>query len=99
MPALVVAVGVTLVVLMHCWVTGVLGDMVVFNANFATGHVKVMSKAYSENVDQTPNDLALLGTDEVLRNLAADYPGMEWVERIQFGGLVDAPDEAQSPAI
>ena len=102
MPALVVAVGVTLVVLMHCWVTGVLGDMVVFNANFATGHVKVMSKAYSDNVSQTPNDLALLGTDEVLANLASDYPGMEWVERIQFGGLVDAPDmkgetKAQGP--
>jgi putative ABC transport system permease protein len=93
MPILVVAIGVTLVVLMHCWVTGVLGDMIVFNARFATGHVKVMSKAYSENVDQQPNDLALLGTENVLQNLAADYPEMEWVERIQFGGLVDAPDE------
>ena len=93
MPIIVVAIGVMLVVLMQCWVTGVLGDMIVFNANFATGHVKVMSKAYSENVDQIPNDLALLGTEEVLQNLAADYPGMEWVERIQFGGLVDSPDE------
>jgi putative ABC transport system permease protein len=93
MPALVVAIGVTLVVLMQCWVTGVLGDMIVFNANFATGHVKVMSRAYSENVDQTPNDLALLGTDDILKKLRADYPGMEWAERIQFGGLVDAPDE------
>ena len=93
LPAIVVAIGVMLVVLMQCWVTGVLGDMIVFNANFATGHVKVMSKAYSENVDQTPNDLALLGTEDVLQNLAADYPGMEWVERIKFGGLVDAPGE------
>ena len=72
MPILVVATGVTLVVLMHCWVTGVLGDMIVFNANYATGHVKVMSTAYSENVAQTPNDLALLGTEELLQNLAAD---------------------------
>lgn len=93
MPTIVVAVGVTLVVLMHCWVTGVLGDMIVFNARFATGHVKVMSRAYSENIDQLPNDLALLGTEDVLQNLSSDYPGMEWVERIQFGGLVDVPDE------
>jgi putative ABC transport system permease protein len=78
---------------MHCWVTGVLGDMIVFNANFATGHVKVMSRAYSENVDQKPNDLALVGTEEVIQNLKKDFPGMEWAERIQFGGLVDAPDE------
>lgn len=90
---MVVAVGVTLVVLMQCWVTGVLGDMIVFNARFATGHVKVMSRAYNENIDQKPNDLALLGTEQILQDLAAEFPGLEWVERIQFGGLVDAPDE------
>jgi putative ABC transport system permease protein len=77
---------------MQCWVTGVLGDMIAFNARFATGHVKVMSKAYNENVDQQPNDLALIGTDQVLQNLSADYPGMLWIERINFGGLVD-PEE------
>jgi len=93
MPILVVSIGVTLMVLMQCWVTGVLGDMVVFNARFATGHVKVMSRAYHENIDQKPNDLAMLGTGEVLAQLKTDNPGMEWAERIQFGGLVDAPDE------
>ena len=103
MPVIVVAIGVTLVVLMHAWVTGVLGDMINFNARFATGHVKVMSRAYSENIDQKPNDLALLGSDQVLEQLSGEYPEMEWVERIQFGGLIDAPDQqgetrAQGPA-
>ncbi len=93
MPIIVVAVGVTLVVLMQCWVTGVLGDMIVFNARFATGHVKVMSQAYNENIGQQPNDLALMGTDQILQDLEKEFPGLEWVERIQFGGLVDAPDE------
>lgn len=93
MPIIVVAIGVTLMVLMQCWVTGVLGDMIVFNANFATGHVKVMSKSYNENVDQQPNDLALMGTNQILQNLSADYPELHWAERIKFGGLVDAPDE------
>lgn len=93
MPILVVAIGVTLVVLMQCWVTGVLGDMIVFNARFATGHVKVMSQAYNDNIGQQPNDLALMGTDQVLQDLESEFPGMEWAERIQFGGLVDAPDE------
>jgi len=77
MPMLVVAIGVTLVVLVQCWVMGVFGDMIVFNAKFATGHVKVMSRAYSENIDQTPNDLALLGTDQVLQELHTEFPGME----------------------
>ncbi len=93
MPVIVVAIGVTLVVLLHCYVTGVLGDMVVFNARFSTGHVKVMSRAYHENISQLPNDLALIGTGDLLAHLRNDYPEMEWVERIQFGGLVDAPDE------
>jgi len=93
MPIMVVAIGVTLVVLMQCWVTGVLGDMIVFNARFATGHVKVMSQAYNENIDQMPNDLALMGTEQVLQDLDTEFPGLEWAERIQFGGLVDAPDE------
>ncbi len=103
MPVIVVAIGVTLVVLMHAWVTGVLGDMINFNARFVTGHVKVMSRAYSENIDQKPNDLALLGSDQVLEHLSGEYPEMEWVERIQFGGLIDVPDQqgetrAQGPA-
>jgi len=92
-PTIVVSIGVMLVVLMHCWVTGVLGDMIVFNARFSTGHVKVMSRAYSENISQQPNDLAMIGTGELIESLHKEFPGMEWVERIQFGGLVDSPDE------
>lgn len=93
LPIIVVATGVMLVVVAHCWVTGVLGDIITFNAKFSTGHVKIMSKAYAENSNQFPNDLALLGADELLKELYSEYPDMEWVERIQFGALVDAPDE------
>lgn len=91
-PILVVAAGVMLVVVMHCWITGVLSDIIVFNARFSTGHVKVMTRAYSENISQEPNDLALLGTDRLVEELQRNYPDMEWVERIKFGGLVDVPD-------
>ena len=93
MPIIVVAIGVMLVVLAHCWVTGVLGDMIAFNAKFSTGHVKIMSKAYAENSNQLPNDLSLIGTDVLMNELHSEYPDMQWVERIQFGALVDAPDE------
>ena len=89
----VVTIGVTLCVLMQAWITGVLGDMIVFNARFTTGHVKVMSRAYNENRDQMPIDLSMIGTEELLQTLQQEYPGMDWVERIQFGGLVDVPDE------
>jgi len=93
LPIIVVTLGVMLAVLMQAWITGIMGDMVDFNAKFSTGHVKIMSRAYEENVDQKPNDLALLDTDAFMKELNAAYPDMTWVERISFGGLMDAPDE------
>jgi putative ABC transport system permease protein len=102
LPVLVVAIGVTLSVLMHAWITGVLGDMIVFNARFATGHVKIMSQAYNQNRDQMPIDLSMIRTADLMQELHQEYPGLNWVERIRFGALVDVPDEngetrAQAP--
>lgn len=104
LPVIVVVIGVFLTVLMHCWITGILGDLIDFNAKFSTGHVKVMTKAYSERVEQTPNDLALGQTEELTMALRKEYPDMEWISRIRFGGLIDAPDasgetRSQGPAV
>lgn len=93
LPIIVVTIGVMLVVLMQAWMTGILGDMIDFNAKFSTGHVKIMSRAYNEYRDQMPNDLALLDADNFIDKLKTEYPDMEWVQRINFGGLMDAPDE------
>jgi putative ABC transport system permease protein len=102
-PLLIVSIGVMLTVFLQAWLQGAMGDMVRSNANFSTGHVKIMSKAYAENKAQTPNDLALLGVSDLLAKLRNRYPDMVWVERIRFGGLLDIPDEqgetrAQGPA-
>lgn len=94
LPILVVTLGVMLAVIAQTWITGIMGDMVDLNARFSTGHVKIMSREYFENVDQSPNDMALLETEEFVETLEARYPDMTWVERISFGGLVDAPDES-----
>jgi putative ABC transport system permease protein len=102
-PIIIVTAGVLLTVVMHCWLTGVLGDMFDLTARFTTGHVKVMTRAYAENADQIPNDLALLGVNELFDNLQRQFPDITWVKRIRFGGLLDVPDEqsetrAQGPA-
>lgn len=102
-PVIIVAAGVLLTVVIHCWLTGILGDMIDLNARFTTGHVKVMTRAYAENADQRPNDLALLGVTDLIENLKQQFPEMTWVQRIRFGGLLDVPDEqgetqAQGPA-
>ncbi len=103
-PMIVVALGVMLTVLFHCWITGILGDSVEFNARFSTGHMKVTTGAYAENINQMPNDLALVGSDTLMSSLRDEFPGVEWVERIHLAGLLDVPDAngetfVQGPAV
>ena len=93
-PILIVTAGVFLTVACHAWLFGVIGDMIATNANFSTGHVKIMTKAYEENAHQMPNDLAYIGVKDFLNELHAKNTDMFWVPRIQFGGLFDIPDES-----
>ena len=103
-PIIIVSSGVMLTVLIHCWISGVLGEMINTSAIFSTGHVKIMSRAYAENVGQVPNDLALTNVESLIEQLRHDYPNLDWVKRIRFGGLLDAPDNkgetrAQGPVM
>ncbi|RLD56600.1 MAG: hypothetical protein DRJ01_15020 [Bacteroidetes bacterium] len=93
MPILIVAAGVSLTVLMFCYMTGVLGDMIETTANYSSGHVKIMTRAYAKNKSQVPNDLALLNVNDLISKVHKDYPSLEIVKRINFGGLLDSPDE------
>lgn len=104
LPVTVVAIGVFLTIALSGYLAGFLGDMIDQTARFQTGHVKVMSRAYAENIDQMPNDLALLGIDKVHEELNNDFPDYTWVNRISFGGIIDAPGEnevskGQGPAM
>lgn len=92
-PLVIVGIGVFLTVAASGWIDGIFGDMVDLSARFTTGHVRVITRAYEKNEAQLPNDLALLETDALLRELAREYPDMEWVRRIRFGGLADVADE------
>jgi putative ABC transport system permease protein len=93
-PLLIVSLGVMLTVLLYCWISGVLGEIIDTSAAFATGHVKIMSRAYAENQGQIPNDLSLIGVDDLIDQLQQQYPDMLWIKRIRFGGLLDVPDKA-----
>ena len=92
LPIIIITIGVTLTILLSGFLKGIMGDIVDQNARFETGHVKVMSRAYARDKDQLPNDLALLGVDEILDTLRNEFPDMQWVKRIRFGGLLDVPD-------
>lgn len=93
LPIIVTAAGVMLTVVFHSWLTGVLGDSVEYNARFSSGHVKIITPAYFSSIDQKPNDLALIGTGGILDTLNKLYPGLDWIERIHFAGLIDVPDD------
>ena len=104
LPVIIIAIGVMLTVILSGYMSGAFGDLIDQNAKFETGHVKVMTRAYAENKDQIPNDLALLDIGELISSLEQDFPDMDWAPRIKFGGLIDVPDEkgdtkAQGPAI
>jgi len=101
-PIIVVALGVWLVVFFQAYITGFMGEWIDSSARFETGHVKIMTRAFEENSNQNPNDLAIIGVNEIKDQLYQDYPDMIWVERIHYGGLFDVPDEqgetrSQSP--
>lgn len=103
-PFLTVLAGVTLTVGLQAYLSGIMGSMDETAANFTTGHLKVMSRAYAEEADQSPNELAYTGMDALLAELREQAPSVIWTPRIRFGGLLDAPDEqgntkAQAPTI
>jgi putative ABC transport system permease protein len=104
LPVIVVALGVFLTVFMSAFFKGVITDIIEMTANYSSGHVKVTTRAYEENADQAPVDLAIIGVAKLKDKLREEYPDMDWYERIRSGGLLDVPDgngetQGQGPAV
>lgn len=104
LPIIVVTLGVMLTVFLHAYITGFMGDTIEMNAKFTNGHLKVMTRAYEEYIHQLPNDLAMMEVSALKRDLQEQFPEIDWVSRIQFGGLIDVPDDdgetkSQGPAL
>ncbi|MFL3008110.1 MAG: ABC transporter permease [Candidatus Neomarinimicrobiota bacterium] len=67
-----------------------------------SGYEKVVTRAYKKEMQMLPLDLALMDIEEMISGLNRDYPDYFWSPRINFGGLIDIPDEnketrSQSP--
>ncbi|MGD2295352.1 MAG: FtsX-like permease family protein [Candidatus Aminicenantes bacterium] len=92
-PILVVVCGVFLTVAFYCYMGGAITNFTNTASKFDSGHVKIMSRAYAENSDQIPNDLAYIGVGKLIEKLKQDFPGYVWTPRIRFGGLLDVPDK------
>lgn len=96
LPIIIITIGVALTVLLSGYMDGVSEDIIDQNARFQTGHLKVMSRSYAEHQHQIPNDLALLETSPLVKQLNADYPDYEWTRRIHFMGFMDADKSTDS---
>ena len=92
LPIIVVSIGVFITVTLYSWLNGIMGESLVMNANFNTGHFKVMTRAYAKDADQMPNDLSILEADKLVQELRTADPDIDWVKRIRFGALIDFPD-------
>jgi len=103
-PILVVTLTVAMIVFFQGFMTGITSSFFRDTAVVSTGHIKIMTRAYEEENQLLPNDLALLETDQLVENLHQKYPDHFWTPRITFAGLLDVPDEdgetlEQGPAI
>jgi len=92
-PIIIVAFGVLLTTVVYSFINGGLNELITSNANFDTGHLKIMTRSYSKLESQMPNDLALTKIDKLINSLKNEYPGYDWTARIKFVGLLDVPDE------
>jgi putative ABC transport system permease protein len=90
---IVITLIVALTVLIRGFMAGIFNDVFRQSAVIYAGHVKVTTRAYAEEADLLPNDLAILGSDSLVTALSEEYPDMFWTPRILFAGLLDIPDE------
>ena len=92
LPVVVVTIGVFCVVVLDGLVAGMISNMIDKTACFRSGHLKVITRAYSLNDEQKPIDMAMLEVDQIMEELTSLFPQVDWNPRIYFGGVLDIPD-------
>ena len=87
-PVLVITLTVAMVIFTIGFMKGTMNSLLLDTAVILTGHEKVVTRAYNEESQLMPNDLALLEVDQLIENLEQDYPDFFWTPRITFAGLL-----------
>ena len=93
-PVIIITITVTIVIFAIGFMKGSMNSVFQSTAVIISGHEKVVTRAYKEESQMLPNDLALLNVDQIIRNLDKEYPDHFWSPRITFGGLLDMPDKS-----
>ena len=91
-PVVIITITVGIVIFTVGFMKGTMNSVFLDTAVIISGHEKVITRAYKEESQMLPNDLALLDVDQMVENLNIEYPTHFWSPRITFGGLLDIPD-------
>ena len=92
-PVIIITITVTIVIFAIGFMKGSMNSVFQSTAVIISGHEKVVTRAYKEESQMLPNDLALLNVDQIISNLDKEYPDHFWSPRITFGGILDIPDK------
>ena len=101
-PTIIITITVTIVIFALGFMRGMLNSVFLDTAVIISGYEKVVTRAYKKEMQMLPLDLALMDIEEMISGLNRDHPDYFWSPRINFGGLIDIPDEnketrSQSP--
>ena len=93
-PVIIITITVAIVIFTIGFMRGSMNSVFLDTAIIISGHEKVVTRAYKEESQMLPNDLALLDIDQIMIGLEKNYPEFFWSPRISFGGLLDIPDSS-----
>mgnify|MGYP001473641603 FL=1 len=101
-PTIIITITVAIVIFALGFMRGMLNSVFLDTAVIISGYEKVVTRAYKKEMQMLPLDLALMDIEEIISDLNRDHPNYFWSPRINFGGLIDIPDEdketrSQSP--
>ena len=101
-PTIIITITVAIVIFALGFMRGMLNNVFLDTAVIMSGYEKVVTRAYKKEMQMLPLDLALMDIEKMISDLNKDHPNYFWSPRINFGGLIDIPDEnketrSQSP--
>jgi putative ABC transport system permease protein len=103
-PVFIITITVAIVIFALGFMRGAMNAVFLDTAVILSGYEKVVTRAYSDENQMLPNDLALVDIEPMIEQLESSYSDYFWTPKITFGGLLDIPDEnnetkSQSPVI
>ncbi len=90
-PVLVITLTVTLVIFTMGFMKGTMNSLFFDTAVILTGHEKIVTRAYNEESQLMPNDLALLDVDQLIHDLNQEYPDFFLDTTDHFCGAFGCP--------